>query len=428
RYPAGGRVDRLEQLAGDRSVRRPELGAARIPADGDRRDRQPQSRRRVARHDHVAAHLPSEMTTLSQAARRLVVAEFVVAAAVITYAGLHDVRGVLFGAPRALSVPFTATCEAIEHGSPCRVAVTELWGARYRAATDVAAAAITIAVEPSPAAQHARHLLIGVAQPAIVRVGNVRVGAGRRAVVRYTGGSIGVEPDGSAAAAPIVVAELGFFESNRGLLSDVRPLFDPIPAFRYHTTLVPRALALLCLFTMLAAFWVPPAWLRRANPPLLAVVCFSLCLIDLAILYSPYTGRDLRAYYASGPLQEIAGSNLNGAIWEASRLMGGQGFTVADGLVSWAKMPGYGLFAALAGILFGHRTFVGLVMATILGQILFYCGAVAFFAWAAGRLWRPAVVWTVGLLVAMLPKQLGYTQVDSVITPVALLILGALCI
>jgi hypothetical protein len=157
--------------------------------------------------------------------------------------------------------------------------------------------------------------------------------------------------------APVIVAELGLFEDTRGLLSDERPLFGYIPPQRYHATLVPRAVARLCFFTMLAAFFVPGALLRKLNPFVVAAVCGSLCLLDLAVIYSPYTARDLRAFYASGPMQEIAGSNLNGALWEATRLVHGQGFTVADGLVSWAKMPGYGLFAALAGVLFGDRTF-----------------------------------------------------------------------
>ena len=392
------------------------------------------------------------MTSLSRIGRMLIAGEFALAAAIIVYAGFHDIRGVFLGAPAGLPVRFDATCQAVESESQCHVTVTELSAERFRLATDAPAETLTIAVDSHRALGAARHLLVSVAQPMKLQLLAESHGAsGVSHPVNGTpaGGPIQLSstlrrtvvplPDGGAITAlsfssetkpltPIVVVELGFFEHDRGLLSDVRPLFPAIPPQRYHATLVPRAIGRLCLFTMFAAFAVPAFVLRKLNPVMLGAVCFSLCVLDLASLYSPFTARDLRAFYASGPLQEMAGSNLNGAIWEAARLLDGRGFTVADGLVSWAKMPGYGLLAAGAGLLFGHRTLVDLAVATAFLQVLFYSCSLGFFAWAAGRLWRPPVVWTVGLLIAMLPKQLGYTQVDSVIAPIALLILGALCI
>jgi hypothetical protein len=392
------------------------------------------------------------MTSLSRIARMLIAGEFALAAAIIVYAGFHDIPGVFVGAPAGLPVHFEAKCHAIESESHCHVTVTELSAGRFRLATDTAAETLTISVDSPRAIETARHLLVSVAQSTKLQLlgeshGASGVsptasgtpatdpiqlsGAPRRTVVPLPRGaaitalSFSSESD---ALTPMVVVEFGLFEHDRGLLSDVRPLFPAIPPQRYHSTLVPRAIGRLCLFTMLAAFAVPAVALKKVNPVLLAAACFSLCVLDLASLYSPYTARDLRAFYASGPLQEGAGSNLNGAIWEASRLLDGHGFTVADGLVSWAKMPGYGLLAAVAGLLFGHRTLVDVAIATAFLQVLFYSCSLGFFAWAAGRLWRPPVVWTLGLLIAMLPKQLGYTQVDSVIAPIALVILGALCI
>jgi hypothetical protein len=392
------------------------------------------------------------MTSLSRIGRIFIAGEFALAAAIIVYAGFHDIRGVFFGAPPGLPVRFGATCQAVESESPCHVTVTELSADRFRLATDAPAETLTIAADSHHAREAARHLLVSVAQPTRLQLlveshgtsGFSRTVTGtpagdpiqlssarRRTIVPLPGGGAITALSFSSEAeplTPIVVVEFGFFERDSGLLSDVRPLFPAIPPQRYHATLVPRAIGRLCLFTMLAAFAVPAMLLKKVNPVLLAAVCFSLCVLDLAILYSPYTARDLRAFYASGPLQEGAGSNLNGAIWEATRLLDGRGFTVADGLVSWAKMPGYGLLAAGAGLLFGHRTLVDLAIATAFLQVLFYSCSLGFFAWAAGRLWRPPVVWTVGLLIAMLPKQLGYTQVDSVIAPIALVILGTLCI
>src|SRR5262245_1315274 len=392
------------------------------------------------------------MTPLSRIGRMLLAGEFGLAVAIIVYAGFHDIRGVFFGAPAGLPVRFDATCHAAESESQCHVTVTELSAERFRLATDTPAETLTLTVTSRRVMESARHLLVSVAQPTTLQLlaesdgtsGLSRTASGTPAIdpIQLSSASrrtVSPLPGGGAitallfssesgASAPMVIVELGFFEHDRGLVSDVRPLFAAIPPLRYHGTLVPRTIGRLCLFTMLAVFAVPAGVLKKFNPVMLAVVCFSLCLLDLAILYSPYTARDLRAFYASGPLQEVAGSNLNGAIWEAARLLDGRGFTVADGLVSWAKMPGYGLFAAAAGLLFGHRSLLDLAIATAFLQLLFYSCSLGFFAWAAGRLWRPPVVWTLGLLIAMLPKQLGYTQVDSVIAPMALVILGALCL
>ena len=381
------------------------------------------------------------MTSLSRIGRTAIAGEFVFALAVIIYAGMHDVKGVFVGAPPGLAAHVAGTCEAAESESTCHVTVTELSQGRYRVATDAPATLLTVAFEAPAVMTKAHHLLVSVPSPTTLQWHHASHGNAaaiepiklpgsfaRTAIPLPAHDAITAISFAPAMPAPIVVAELGLFEDTRGLLSDERPLFQFIPPQRYHGTLVPRAVMRLCFFTIIAAFFVPASLLRRFNPFILAVVCFSLCLLDLAVLYSPYTARDLRASYASGPMQEIAGSNLNGALWEATRLLHGQGLTVADGLVSWAKMPGYGLFASAAALLFGARTFVDLATATVLLQVLFYSGALGFFTWAAGRLWRPPVVWTLGLLLAMLPKQLGYTQVDSIIAPIALLILATLCL
>jgi len=375
--------------------------------------------------------------------RAVLVAEFVVAVSLIVAAGMHDVPIVFVGAPQGLPVRYRAACSGID-GGQCVATLSEISRGRYRVATDLPAASLTVSITPDATSLRARQLLASAAQPTRV---HTQTEAGRhgsaidetddavtseRAVipVDVENGldSIVFTPEPGRPPAPIVVTELGLFDDARGLASDSRPLFNAIPPKRYHATLVPRAVTKLCFFTMAAAFFVPREWLRRLAPVTLAVICCSLCLLDLAVLYSPYSGHDLRSYYASGPLQEGPGSNLNGAIYEASRLLTGRGFTVADGLVSWAKMPGYGLFAAIAGLLLGHETLLQLAINTVLLQVLVYAVAVGVFAWAALKLWPPAVVWAVSLLVAMLPKQLGYTQVDSVIAPIALLLLAVVCL
>src|SRR5262249_25926107 len=152
---------------------------------------------------------------------------------------------------------------------------------------------------------------------------------------------------------------------------------------------------------------------KKINPVLLGLVCLSLCLLDLEILFSPYWSRDLRLFYATGPLLENPGSNLNTGLWQGWRLLRGQGLTIATGQPPWERMPGYGLFCALGGVVFGRTTMVDLAAGVVLLQVLLYCVALGFFAWAAGQLWRPQVVWALGVLIALLPKQVGNTQVDS---------------
>jgi hypothetical protein len=377
------------------------------------------------------------VTRVGRFVQAVIAVEFAVAVAIIAYAGFHDIRTVFVGAPAGLSIRYRAVCRSADSESPCRAQMTEISPGRFRAATDGPASDLTVLVEGGPIAQ-TRYLLASTAAPATVRVQSNEapdllsqaITPSKRTLISIPTATAleSIAFDSRDPNQPMVVTELGVFADDRGLASDARPFFDAIPPQRYHATLIPRMVTRLALFTVLAAFFFPAGWLKRITPVALAVVCFSLCLIDLTVLYSPYTGHDLRAYYASGPLQEIPGSNLNGPIWEAFRFLSGHGFTVADGLVSWAKMPGYGLFAAFAGVLFGHATLLQLVMSTVFLQVLFFSLSVGFFAWAAGKLWSPPVVWTVTLLVALLPKQLGYTQVDSVIAPVALVLLGIICL
>ena len=384
------------------------------------------------------------MDRLSRVCRVLLCGEFVVAVAVIVYAGVHDVKDVFFGAPAAVAVQIDGSCEAGDPSVPCHVSVAELHAARYRIASDAPARTLTITLGFPAPMERAHHLLVRVSQPtnlelyvqahdgeAFVEPAHLTNAPGRTvtplpAAARIT--ALSFVSEAEAFSEPIVLDELGFFEDNRGLLTDVRRIFQGIPPLTYHGTLVPRVVARLCIFSAIAAFFVPRRMLRKLLPVLLPAICFSLCVLDLAVLFSPYGSGDLRAFYAGGPLQNAAGSNLNGGLWQAERLLAGQGLTVGAGVVSWERMPGYGLFCAVAALFFGHSTLVDLATATVLLQVIFYCAAAGFFVWAAGQLWQSHVVWIVGLLIAMLPKQLGYTQVDSIIAPVTLLILAALCI
>jgi hypothetical protein len=380
-----------------------------------------------------------------QIARIVICVELAVATGALVYLGGHLVGDVFAGSPPALPVHIEASCDGSASTPPCHVSITELYRGRYRLTTDVPATRLALELTPPAAVSQARALLLRVAQPGAVRVAMrcanlagasiapARVdGSGFRSVTSLPAASeltrLTFDADPGAGQVPFEIDEIGFFESDRGLLNDVRPLFAWIPATRFYPTLVPRAIARLFLFFVVASFVVPGGILRMLNPIVLGSICFTFCVLDLAILFSPYGSHDLRLFYAAGSLQEYAGTNLNIGPWQGLRLLEGRGLTFSAGAVPWSRMPGYGLFCALAGLMFGRTTILDLTMATVVLQVLFYSVALACFAWAAGLLFPPPAVFTVGLLIAFLPKQLGYTQVDAIIAPIALLVMASLCL
>jgi hypothetical protein len=383
-------------------------------------------------------------TPLTRCARIVVCLELALAAAVVTYLGFHLFGDVFAGSPPALPVRFETRCEG-PSGSSCHASVMELYKGRYRIWTGEPAERLTLSLAPGTERARARALLVRMtrpaagrlemhsADPALVSMAPVRTAAsGGRSVTEIPPsseltaltfvGEPGTEP------APFLLDEIGVFAENRGLLSDARPLFASIPPVRLYGTLIPGAIARLFVFAVIASFVVPSGMLRRMNPVLIGLICLAFCLLDLAILFSPYGAGDLRLFYAAGPLQDPPGSNLNVGPWQGFRLLQGDGLTHASGIVPWSRMPGYGVFCALAGLLFGHSTILDLAMAAVLLQVLFYAVAVGCFVWASGLLWPPRAVFTLGLLIAFLPKQLAFTQADSVIAPIALLLMAALCL
>jgi len=369
-------------------------------------------------------------------ARLVIGIEFLVAVVVILYAGLREYRNVFDGAPQAVPVRVEASCSAAVVSASCHAAAEEFTTGRHRITTD-AAGPLTVRVSTDDP-ERARNLLVRVARPATVKLA-VSSRPATEAIELTNAGRVVVplpetksftlsfEVDEQTTAGPIVLEELGVFERREGLLKDTRRFFPAIPPERY-TRLVQRGVAALCMFTVIAAIFLPPSSLKRHAPVVLSLVCFSLCLLDLTVLFSPYVARDLRSFYASGPLLEPAGANLNGGLYQGMRLLDGHGLTTRDGVVPWERMPGYGLFCATAGTFFGHRSLVDLAISTVLLQTVFYSAALGVFAAAAMQLFTPAGVWAVGMLIAWLPKQLGFTQVDAVIAPAALLILAALAI
>ena len=132
---------------------------------------------------------------------------------------------------------------------------------------------------------------------------------------------------------------------------------------------------------------------------------------------------------ASGPVQEGVGANLNYGMYLGSRLLQGEGLTFGPGWVPWERMPGYGFFGALAGLVAGWKTdifTIGLVSIEL--HLLFFALASAAFVTAAARVMRPGLAVGAAVLVIFMPNQLANTQADSIMVPCYLLTAAALCL
>src|SRR5439155_18665908 len=172
--------------------------------------------------------------------------------------------------------------------------------------------------------------------------------------------------------APVVIDELGFFASQSGLLrSDDQPFPRMAPKV-FYTLYAPIATVGLCGSIVIAAWFLPTLMLNRVSP---------------------------WSFYASTLQFGPSDGNLTGGLFEGSRLLQGLGETVPPGIVQWHRMPGYGLFCAIAAAIGRITNVLEIGMVVIVLQVLLYT----------------MMAWSLGVLIALLPKQLGYTQVDSII-------------
>ena len=287
---------------------------------------------------------------VTRCARVLVWLEFTLAVSAMVYLGFHLFGDAFAGSPPALPVLINASCDGSPSASSCHVSLTELYRGRYRMTTDVPAERLTLDVAPQAAGARARALLVRLAQPGAAQIeihsadpaspsiAPARVEAsGLRSVTPLPASpavmSLTFVAEEGPEPVPFVLDEVGFFEEDRGLLNDVRPLFAWIPAVRFYGTLLPWTIARLFVFCVIASFVVPGAILRKVNPVLLGCICFGFCILDVAIRYSPYGAQDLRSFYAAGPLQRPPGENLNIGQWQGFRLLHGQGLTLST--VRW---------------------------------------------------------------------------------------------
>ncbi len=382
--------------------------------------------------------------------RRLV--DTLVFVAVVTAIGLTVYisrllsRDLYSGVPRSVPVStIAATCRADVEGRACATVVVALNPGRFRVATSVPASRLTVQVGDASAIARSRFLLLRPEAPVRLLVEadasggtaeilNADLRAGSRSVIevparrtdwnRLTFVSVPT-PEG------LVIDELGFFEHRTGLTEPSEPPFFHLPAARTYSIYSAAVTLVVCGFVVFAAWLAPAAVPNAIGPWLIAVLCYSICTLELGVSYSPYRTRDLRAMYAEevAHFQGTGGTgNLTGGLYEGSRIVQGLGQTVPPGIVLWHRMPGYGLFCALAAAVGRTTDVIDIAMIVIALQVILYSIAVGLFVLAAERVFPRWMAWLLGLLIALLPKQLGNTQVDSIIAPMSLLVLTALLV
>jgi hypothetical protein len=261
-------------------------------------------------------------------------------------------------------------------------------------------------------------------------------GGARRRVARLStatnGGRLRVTLTRDAGARePLRVEELGIFTSESGLLADTRAFLRNLPDRRVYFGILARACLWLAVIGVVAAFALP----RERRPWALPAFAFFLTLaaacLTLYVVHNPYwyRARDLRVLLASGPMQEGVGANLNYGMYLGSRLLAGEGLTFGPRWVPWERMPGYGFFGALAGIVSGFTTdLFAIGLTSIRLHVLLFAAANAAFAAAAMRVMRPGLVAAAASLVCFMPNQLANTQADSIMVALYLLTAAALCL
>src|SRR5262249_33435830 len=126
---------------------------------------------------------------------------------------------------------------------------------------------------------------------------------------------------------------------------------------------------------------------------------------------------------------ESSGStgNLTGGLYAGTRLLQGLGITVPPGMVEWHRMPGYALFCAAAAALGHTRDVIDVAIMVIVLQAALYSAAVGVLVAAAHPVVGVPVAWLLGVLLTLMPKQVALTQPDSLVVPLAILTLAALC-
>ena len=362
--------------------------------------------------------------------------------AVVVYLASTLARDVYYGVPSSLAVAaIEPTCRAVTASTGCTVDYERLNPGRFYLRTRGRASSVTIVVRDQTQIGRLQALLLRAEE-----VGRLKIDsddseassvitqeiskARQRTVIPLPQPTrkwnrITFTPASSKGA--VVIRELGFFASDRDLLRSARQPFTPISGASFYSTVAAALTLAVCAFVVVATV-IAPREMYRPIPWLLTLLCFSVCILELGTIFSPYWSFDLRSYYGEELIVSPIGGNVTASLYEGSRLVQGLGQTIAPGFAQWHRMPGYGWFCAAAAVLGRTTDLIEIAMIVVLLQVVLYSAAVGLFVFVARHMFGLPIATLIGILITLLPKQLGQTEVDSTIAPISLIVLSALIV
>jgi len=220
----------------------------------------------------------------------------------------------------------------------------------------------------------------------------------------------------------LVIDEIGLYQNLSGFLDEdsgfVHNLYSK--HHQYWVNFLRGAVVLLLVFL---------ACTNRRKAIVLGgvyIILFGIVvnLTLLSSLFNPETQRDLRVVFASGTLRDFAGANLNYGLHMASNILQGNGPLIKN-MPPWHRMPGYGFLIALAG---NASNLLSMAMNAIFLQVLVNVGALVFFFWSALRIMPIIVAGFVTSMIACLPSQMYYLQIESIMPGIVLFCAATACL
>jgi hypothetical protein len=324
----------------------------------------------------------------------------------------------------------SATCDS--SADRCTAAITRLNPGRFRIATAAPSRSLTVAFD-STLETGARAVLIRVDDATRLLFDGgadtfTTTVESRRTVIPIPSGSrwnrltvVSAQSD-----ARVVLSEFGLLREPDDPRGPPAQPFKRIPAARFYAVYAAAVVLAAAGFIVVVVAAAPASVPRWLGPVLLTAFCWSVCMLELGTTFSPYWSRDLRSVYASELETSGSTGNLTGGLYVGARIVDGLGITVPPGVVEWHRMPGYGMFCALAATLGRTRDVIDIAIVVILLQALLYSAAVGVLVASAQPVFGVAVAWLLGVLLALMPKQVAQTQPDSLVVPIAVLGLAAL--
>jgi hypothetical protein len=383
------------------------------------------------------------MTWAGRPTHTLMLPACAIGIALVAYLASTLVGDVYYGIPSSIAVSaIEPTCQPAIPSTECTVDYTRLNPGRFYLRTRDSAASVTIVVRDHAQTAGSHVLLVRAekvgrltidsdeSRPDNSAITHTISKARARTVISLpqptpNWNRITFAPTSSEGA--VVIRELGFFATDRDLLRPPRQPFQAISGASFYATLAAVLTLAVCAFVVFAA-WTAPHEMDRLIPWLLTLLCLSICVLDLGTIFSPYWSFDLRSSYGEELIVSAVGGNVVGGLQEGSRLARGLGQTIGPGFVQWHRMPGYGWLCALAAVIGRTTDLVEIAAIVVLLQVALYSAAVGLFVAVGRRVFGVPIATLIGVLITLLPKQLGQTEADSIIAPICLVVLAALLV